>query len=80
MTIKTCVSLITLSVNGLNFLTERHRTVEYSVERHKTEKQDPLCCQPETNLNLQTHTDWVIRWKKGIPCKRKSNENQDTNT
>ena len=43
MAIGTCISIITLNVNGLNAPTKRHRLAEW------IQKQDPyICCLQET--------------------------------
>ena len=45
MIIGTCISIITLNVNGLNAPTKRHRLAEW------IQKQDPyICCLQETHF------------------------------
>ena len=54
------LSIITLSVNGLNAPTKRQRLAEW------IQKQDPyICCLQETDLKTRdTHTLKVKGWKK----------------
>ena len=65
MTIGTYISIISLSVNGLNAPTKRHRLAEW------IQKQDPyICCLQESHFRLQdTYRLKVRGWKKYIPCK-----------
>ena len=60
MVIGTCISIITLNVNGLNALTKRHRLTEW------IQKQDPyICCLQETHFRLRdTFSLKVKGWKK----------------
>ena len=52
MAIGTYISIITLSINGLNAPTKRHRQDEW------IQKQDPyICCLEETDFNLNIHID-----------------------
>ena len=45
MAIGTCISIITLNINGLNAPTKRHRLAEW------IQKQDPyICCLQETHF------------------------------
>ena len=58
MVIGTCISIITLNVNGLNAQTKRHRLAEW------IQKQDPnICCLQETHFRPKMHIDW--KWKDG---------------
>ena len=60
MVIGTCISIITLNVNGLNALTKRHRLTEW------IQKQDPyICCLQETHFRPRdTYRLKVKGWKK----------------
>ena len=60
MLIGTCVSIITLNVNGLNAPTKRHRLAEW------IQKQDPyICCLQETHFRPRdTYRLKVKEWKK----------------
>ena len=60
MAIGTGISIITLSVNGLNVPTKRHRLAEW------IQKQDPyICCLQETHLKTRdTYRLKVKGWKK----------------
>ena len=52
MAIGTDILILTLSVNGLNASTKRHRLAEW------IQKQDPyICCLQETHLKQGTHID-----------------------
>ena len=52
MAIGTCISIITLNVNGLNTPTKRHRLAEW------IQKQDPyICYLQEAHSDLKTHID-----------------------
>ena len=52
MVIRPYISIITLTVNGLNAPTKRHRQAEW------IQKQDPyICCLQEPTSDLNTHTD-----------------------
>ena len=55
-----CLSIITLNVNGLNAPTERRRLAEW------IQKQDPyICCLQETHLKTRdTYSLKVKGWKK----------------
>ena len=59
MAIVTCISIITLSVNGLNAPTKRHRLAEW------IQKQDPyICCLQETHsIPKDTYRLKVRGWK-----------------
>ena len=59
MAIGTYISIITLSVNGLNAPTKRHRLVEW------IKKQDLyICCLQETHFRPKdTYRQKVRRWK-----------------
>ena len=58
MAIGTYISIITLTINGLNVPTKRHRLDEW------IQKQDPyICCLEETDFNLNIHIDW--KWEDG---------------
>ena len=67
--------IIILNENGLNGPTKRHKLAEW------IQKQDPyICCLQETHFrsrDIQTESEGM---KKGIPCKRKSNESWSSNT
>ena len=60
MAIRTYISIITLSVNGLNVPTKRHRLAEW------IQKQDPyICCLQETHFTSgDTYKLKVRGWKK----------------
>ena len=60
MVIGTCILIITLNVNGLNAVTERHRLAEW------IQKQDPyMCCLQETHFRSRdTYRLKVKGWKK----------------
>ena len=60
MAIRTDISIVTLSVNGLNAPTKRHRLAEW------TQKQDPhVCCPQETHFTSgDTYKLKVRGWKK----------------
>ena len=60
MVIGTCISIITLNVNGLNAPTKRHRLAEW------IQKQDPyICCLQETHFRYRdTYRLKVRGWKK----------------
>ena len=60
MVIGTCISIITLNVNGLSAPTKRHRSAEW------TQKQDPyICCLQETHFRPRDTYRWKVRgWKK----------------
>ena len=55
----TCISIITLNVNGLNAPTKRHRLAEW------IQKQDPyICCLQETHFRPKdTYRLKVRGWK-----------------
>ena len=59
MAIGTCISIITLNVNGLNAPTKRHRLAEW------IQKQDPyICCLQETHFRSHdTYGLKVREWK-----------------
>ena len=60
MVIGTCISIITLHVNGLNAPTKRHRFAEW------IQKQDPyICCLQETRFRPRDAFRLKVRgWKK----------------
>ena len=59
MTTGTYISIITLSVNGLNASTKRHRLAEW------IQKQDPyICCLQETHFRPQD--TYILRGWKNI--------------
>ena len=60
MALRTCISIITLNVNGLNAPTKRHTLAEW------IHKQDPnTCCLQETHFTSRdTYKLKVRRWKK----------------
>ena len=60
MAIRTCISITTLNVNGLNAPTKRHRLAEW------IQKQDPyICCLQETHFNSrETYKLKVRGWEK----------------
>ena len=60
MVIGTYISIITLSVNGFNVPTKRHRLAEW------LQKQDPyICCLQETHFRPRdTYRLKVRGWKK----------------
>ena len=60
MVIGTCISIITLNVNGLNAPTKRHRLTEW------IQKEDPyICCLQETHFRPKdTYRLKVMGWKK----------------
>ena len=59
LAIGTCISIITLNVNGLNAPTKRHRQAE------QIQKQDPyICCLQETHFRPKdTYRLKVRGWK-----------------
>ena len=61
----TCISKITLNVNGLNTPAKRHRLAEW------IQKQDPYIyvVYKKPTSDLKTHIHW--KWEDGkyIPCK-----------
>ena len=67
MAIGTYISIITLSVNGLNAPTKRHRLAEW------IQKQDPyLCCLQETHFRPKDiYRLKVKRWKNIFHVNRK---------
>ena len=67
MAIGTYISIITLSVNGLNAPTKRHRLAEW------IQKQDTyICCLQEMHLRPQdTYRLKVRRWKNIFHVNRK---------
>ena len=60
MAIETYISIITLNVNGLNALIERHKLAEW------IQKQDPyICCLQETHFRPRDIYRLKVReWKK----------------
>ena len=57
----TCISVITLNVNGLNTLAKRHRLTEW------IKKQDPyICCLQETHLRTNNTYRLKVRGWKNI--------------
>ena len=75
MVIGTYISITTLSINGLNAPTKRHRLAEW------IQKQDPyICCLLETHFrprDTQTESEGM---EKDIPCKWKSKESWSSNS
>ena len=67
MAVETCISIITLNVNGLNAPTKRHRLTEW------LQKQDPyICCLQETHFRPQdTYRLKVRRWQNIFHANRK---------
>ena len=61
----TCISIITLNVNGLNSPTKRHRLAEW------IQNQDPYKYMLSTRNPLQTsrHIDWKQENGKIYSCK-----------
>ena len=75
MAIGTCISIITLNVNGLNSLTKRHRLAKW------IQKQDPyICCLQETHFRPQDIQTESERMEKYIPCKWEAKESWSNNT
>ena len=68
--------MITLNVNELNALTERHRWAE------RINQQDPIyAVYKRLPSHRGTHTDFERKGlEEGIPCKQKSKENCSSNT
>ena len=55
---ETYISIITLSVSGLNAPTKTHRLAEW------IQKQDPyICVHKRPTSDIGTHTDW--KWRDG---------------
>ena len=76
MAINAYLSIITLSVNGLNAPIKRHRLAEW------IQKQDPyICGLQETHFrpkgHIQTESEGM---EKDIPCKWKSKERWSSNS
>ena len=67
MAVETCISIITLNVNGLNAPTKRHRLAEW------IQKQDPyICCLQETYFRPKdTYRLKVRGWKNIFHANRK---------
>ena len=60
MVIGTCISIITLNVNGLNAPTKRHRLAEWIQKQHPY-----ICCLQETHFrHRDTYRLKVRGWKK----------------
>ena len=73
MTIGTYISVITLSVNGLNASTKRHRLAEW------IQKQDPyIYCLPETHYfrPKETYRLTVRGWKNIFHANGKQNKTE----
>ena len=63
MAIGTCISVITLNVNGLNVPAKRHRLAEW------IQKQDPyICCLQETHFGPKDMYRLKVRGWKNIFC------------
>ena len=61
MVIGTCISIITLNVNGLNAPNKRHRLAEW------IQKQDPsICCLQETHFRPRDTFSLKVRGRKNI--------------
>ena len=61
MAVETCISIITLNVNGLNTPTKRHRLAEW------IHKRDPyLCCLQETHFRPKDTYKLKVRGWKNI--------------
>ena len=61
MVIRPYISIITLTVNGLNAPTKRHRQAEW------IQKQDPyICCLQETHFRPQDTQRLKVRGRKNI--------------
>ena len=61
MAIGTCISVITLNVNGLNVPAKRHRLAEW------IQKQDPyICCLQETHFGPKDMCRLKVRGWKNI--------------
>ena len=70
MAMGSCLSIITLNVNGLNVPTKRQRQAEW------IQKQDPyICCLQETHLQTSdTYRLKVKGWKKIFHANRDQNK------
>ena len=70
MTTESCLSIITLNINGLNAPTKRQRLAEW------IQKQDPyICCLQETHLKTRdTYRLKVKGWKKIFHTNRDQNK------
>ena len=64
MAIGTCISIITLNVNGLNVPTKRHRLAEWMQKQGSY-----ICCLQEIHFRPQDIQTESERMKKYIPCK-----------
>ena len=75
MAIGTCISIITLKVNGSNASTKRHRLAEW------IQNQDPyICCLQETHFRPQdTYRLKVRGWKKIFHANRKKKKSWNSN-
>ena len=75
MAIGTKKSIITLTINGLNGPTKRHRLAEW------IQKQDPyICCLQEVHFRPKDTNRLKVReWKKYIPCKWEAKESWSSN-
>ena len=64
MAIGTCISIITLNVNGSNASTKRHKLAEW------IQKQDQyMCCLQETHFRPRNTYRLKLReWKKTVPA------------
>ena len=67
MALGTCISIITLNVNGLNAPTKRHRRAKW------IQKQDPyICCLQESQFRPQDSYRLKVRgWKNIFHANRK---------
>ena len=77
MPIRTYISIIILSVNGLHAQTKRQRLADW------IQKQDPyiLWLSSRDPLQFQRHTQIESeRMEENIPCKCKSKESWSSNT
>ena len=63
MAIGTCISVITLNVNGLNAPTKRHRLAEWIQNNGYKNKIHTYAVYKKPTSDLKTHIDW--KWKDG---------------
>ena len=71
-----CLSIITLTVNGLNSLTKRQRLdkwIKKIVPLYMLSTRDP----PQTKGHIQTESEGL---EKGISCKWRPEESRSSNT
>ena len=77
MAIGTCISIITLNVNGLNAPTKRHRLAEWIQNqdpyKYMLSTRDP----PQTKGHIQTESEGL---EKDISCKWRPKEGKSSNT